>query len=65
MGRKPASVAGTLGTKNMHKLLLLTPLLLGASAPPRQLASAGEGLQVAQAPVEETRNVTLDITGMT
>ena len=49
----------------MHTLLLLTPLLLGAAAPPRQLASAGEGLQVALAPDEETRNVTLDITGMT
>lgn len=57
--------AGTTGTKNMNKLLLITPLLLGAGALPRQVALAGESLEAAQAPDEKTRNVTLDITGMT
>ena len=49
----------------MNKLLLLTPLLLGAGALPRQVALAGESLEAAQVPDEKTRSVTLDITGMT
>ena len=49
----------------MNKLLLLTPLLLGAGALPCQVASASERQEAALAPDEETRSVTLDITGMT
>ena len=67
--RSTCLTVGTLGTKNMNKLLLLTPLLLGAGALPRQAASpatsTGERLEAAQAPDEETRSVTIDITGMT
>lgn len=49
----------------MKHLLLLTPLLLTAGAIP---TAAAQDIVVSgekQAPVEETRAVTLDVTGMT
>jgi len=50
----------------MKILLLLTPLLLGAAAPTAQaILASDEGTQAALTPDEETRAVTLDITGMT
>ncbi len=50
----------------MNKLLLLTPLLLGAGAPSsRAILASDAGPQAALTPAEETRAVTLDITGMT
>ncbi len=49
----------------MNKLLLLTPLLLAAVAPSHGAVLASERPEASQAPDEETRTVTLDITGMT
>ena len=46
----------------MNKLLLLTPLLMGAMTP---LLQAGTRPETAQSPDQETRTLTLDITGMT